>query len=350
MQKIHSQHIQKLAGLSALIIKISGSNKVEDHIEVTCESLHSIHKGKPRNEQFLSTAHLHIFFEYLCPLPKFRKPQQKYRRDYEAFKEVLRKVAGDDDPVTMTSFLKSQFPSLAHRELSWSSIFAQLDNLSGIISSASYSSKMKKLLDKFTNDGAVEFFHEMYPGTVDTEIVNHPVLVDLKTLCNHVSGLRRQKKSTRHLLNFRRSVISCLVSSFKAKQLRKAGWEVDKKLYKSCKRKRVDMELFFDIDPITKAGRKSIAKELKDEIESLWFNNSRVAAKSLVTNPDNRAERKPGRRLSRPARHIIISSDIYKEGRASYGTIWNYRLWWVLPPTSDDGLCHWCMSLRNHIA
>ena len=51
-----------------------------------------------------------------------------------------------------------------------------------------------------------------------------------------------------------------------------------------------------------------------------------------------------------PARHIIIESAIYKEKRASYGTIWAYRLWYVLPPTSDDGICHQCLALRNHIA
>ena len=36
-----------------------------------------------------------------------------------------------------------------------------------------------------------------------------------------------------------------------------------------------------------------------------------------------------------PARDIIIKSDIYKEKRASYGTILANRLWYVLPPTSD---------------
>ena len=51
-----------------------------------------------------------------------------------------------------------------------------------------------------------------------------------------------------------------------------------------------------------------------------------------------------------PARHIIIKSDIYREKRASYGTILANRLWYVLPPTSDDGICHWCLALRNHIA
>ena len=57
-----------------------------------------------------------------------------------------------------------------------------------------------------------------------------------------------------------------------------------------------------------------------------------------------------GRRLSKPARHIIIDSDLYKQERASYGTIWRYMPWLVLKPTSDDGLCHWCVLLRNYIA
>ena len=347
---MHSQHIKKIAGLNALIVKISGCNDVEDHIELVCESLQSIHKGKPKDEQFLSIAHLQLFIEYLNALPKFTKPLLKYKKHYEAFKEVVKKIAGGDEIATMISFLNSQFPFLSAKDLSWSSIFDQLENLACNMSSRSYFLRMKKLLDKFTNDESVEFFHEMYPETLETKIFNHPILLDLKKLCNHIAELRSQRKSTEHLLNFRRSVISCLVSSCQKKQLRKAGWEVEKKLYKSCKRKRNDEEKFLDIDPVTKAGRKSIDKELKDEIERLWLSNSRAAAKTMVTNPENRSERRPGRRLSKPAIHIIVSSDIYKEKRASYGTIWNYRLWWVLPPVSNDGLCHWCLTLRNHIA
>ena len=110
------------------------------------------------------------------------------------------------------------------------------------------------------------------------------------------------------------------------------------------------MEQFLNIDPSSKRGRKPIEEKLKDEIEQLQFNNSRPAAKCLVTNPDDRSERRPWRRLLQPARHIIIASEIYKQERASYGTIQGYRLWWVLPPTTDDGLCHQCLTLRNHIA
>ena len=97
---------------------------------------------------------------------------------------------------------------------------------------------------------------------------------------------------------------------------------------------------FLEVDPMTKAGRKPIDQELKDEVGQLWLDNSRCAAKCRIISPANRAERKPGRRLIMPARHIIIRSDIFKEERASYGTICAYRLWFVLPPASDDGLCH----------
>lgn len=310
-----------MAGLNALVSKISGSDDVEDHIAVACESLKRIHKDKPKERQFLSGAHLQLIFEHLLPLPEFQKPLPRYKKHYESVKELVKKIAGDDNPETMISFLTSQFPTLSNREISWSSIFAQVEHLASNVSSRTYSFEMKKLLDKFTNDEAAAFFYKMYPEVVGKEILNHPVLLDLKKLCNHIAGLRRRKESNEHLLNFRRSIISCLVSSFNTKQLRKAGWEVAKKIYKSCKRKRDEMEEFLDIDPTTKAGRKPIAKELKDEIEKLWMDNSRAAAKTLVTNPYNRAQRRPGRRLLRPARHIIIASDIYRERRASYGTI-----------------------------
>ena len=82
-----------------------------------------------------------------------------------------------------------------------------------------------------------------------------------------------------------------------------------------------DEEQFINLDPIAKTGRKGIEKQLKVKIENLWLNNSRAAAKSLVTNPINRAERRPGRRLSKPARHITLESKIYKKGLASYGII-----------------------------
>ena len=83
---------------------------------------------------------------------------------------------------------------------------------------------MKKLLNKFTNDHAVDFFNKMYQSElIDEHFLSHKVMIDLKTLCNHVADLRRLKKSNAHILNFRRNVISCLVSSFDIHQLRSTG-------------------------------------------------------------------------------------------------------------------------------
>ena len=167
------------------------------------------------------------------------------------------------------------------------------------------------------------------PEIIDKHFLNLQVMIDLKILCNHVVSLRSQKKSNLHILNFRRSVISCLVSSFNFNQLRKSGQKFDKKLFKSCKRKRDDGEEFLNLDPSSNAGRKAIGEDLKEEIERLWHNNSRVAAQCLVTNPENRTQRRPGRRLTKPPRQIIIASEIYIyiyiQGRASYWTIWGYR-------------------------
>ena len=64
-------------------------------------------------------------------------------------------------------------------------------------------------------------------------------------------------------------MLTCLVTSYSKKQLREAGWKVNKKLYYSCKRKRDDDEQFLDVDPETKAGRKPIDQKLKEEIEQL---------------------------------------------------------------------------------
>ena len=90
--------------------------------------------------------------------------------------------------------------------------------------------------------------------------------------------------------------------------LRKAGWKVTKPLWERCKRKREDDEAFLAVDPCTKAGRKGIDQRLKKEIERMWFDNSREGAQCFVTNPKNRGERKVGRRLAKPARHIILQS------------------------------------------
>lgn len=338
-QKSFHQHGQKLGSLCELIRKISQSEMVEDHIKLMCESLAKIQMTNPNAEQFLSGSHIPVLFEYLKPLPKFVKLVPRYQSHYDAAEEVVKKVAGSDEPKILKKFLKAQFKFLFPRA-SWKQIFEQIGELKSQVSSRSYTFEMKKLLNKFTHGHAVDFIENKYPKLKDTDILSSKVMQDLKLLCNHIEALWRQKKSNDHLLNFRRSIISCLVTSFSTTQLAEDGWKVNKNLYKRCKRKREDDVKFLDIDPETKAGRKPIDKKLQDEIGQLWLDNSRCAAKCMVTNPSNRAERKPGRRLIMPARHIIIRSDIFQEERASYGTIWAYRLWYVLPPATDDGLCH----------
>ena len=277
--------------------------------------------NKPKAEQFLSGSHIPVILKHLNPLPKFEKPVSRNQKQYDAVKEVVKKVAGSDEPKILGKFLRSQFQSLHPRKPTWKFIFEQVEKLTSQVSCRSYTFEIKRFLNKFTDGRAVDFIQNQYPGSKDTDMLRHKVMQDLKLLCNHIRDLRHRKKSNEHLLNFRRSVLSCLVTSFSPKQLRKDGWEVSNKLYERCKRKRENDVEFFEVDPMTKAGRKPIDQGLKDEIGQLWLDNSRCAAKCMVTNPANRAERKPGRRLVMPARHIIIGSDIFKEERASYGTI-----------------------------
>ena len=260
------------------------------------------------------------------------------------------KICGANDPKTLSKFLRSIFPGAFCRK-SWKTIFEDLDKIKSEPSSRTYKSGMIKLIEKFVaGNNKNDFLAKIFPEIFKKIQGFQSVAQDLMKLCNHIMDLKSQNKSNIHLLNFRRSVISCFVLTFSISDLRKAGWRVHQRLWESCKQKRENDGLFLDIDPSTNAGRKVIDESVKKEIELLWLNNSRQAAKCSVTNPANRSERKTGRRLSKPARHIILESNLFKDQIVSYGTIWKYRLWWVLPPTCNDGLCHWCLELRNLIA
>ena len=76
-----------MASLSALISKISNSEEVEDHIQIMSESLEKKHLGKQKPNQFLSTAHLKQFSNYLTPISQFSTPLPKHNEHYEAVKE-----------------------------------------------------------------------------------------------------------------------------------------------------------------------------------------------------------------------------------------------------------------------
>ena len=213
-----------------LIRKISKSETVDDHIEIVAESLNSIHKGKPKAEQFLSAAHLSLFYKYLTPVPKFEKLLPMYQEQYDAVKGFVKHLAGCNYPKTLSCFLRSQFPCLASREISWNTIFAYVDTLANSTESLTYKYEMKKLIDKFTNGQAIEFFMKMYPEVAEIDILDHQILQDLKVLCNHIANLGKKKSSNYHLQNFRRSVLACFVSTHQKTQLQRAGWNIEQKL------------------------------------------------------------------------------------------------------------------------
>ena len=330
-----------------MIKKIAQSDAIEDHIELTSMCLVSIHKQKPKAASFLTARHLPLYFQHLRALPAFTEPIQLYKDHYAAVKQLVVKIAGAEDGKTLSTFLKSIFPRALRN--SWKTIFDDVDILKSRPSFKRYGHQLLKLIRKFTG-GNMEEFVKNFPKLFTKSELSRPSAQDLMKLCNNIVDLRNRNESNEHILNFRRSVVSCFVSSFEIKDMRKAGWRLNKPLWERCKRKRQDDEAFLVVDPCTKAGRKGINQSLKREIERLWFDNSREGAQCFVTNPKNRGERKVGRRLVKPARHIILQSDLYRDKRVSYGTIWAYRLWWVLPPTTNDGLCHWCLKLRDHIA
>ena len=324
------------------------SEVVEDHIELTSFCLDSFHKQEPKGHSYLAPRHLPLYFQYLQELPAFTKPMKVHNDHYSAVKQLVVKIAGAGDLKTLSAFLKSLFPRALR--ISWKSIFNEVDILKCQPSTKQYGNGLLKLFRKFTGGNIEEFFETHFPEVLPKSERLSQATQDLKKLCNNIVDLRNKSESNEHILNFRRSVISCFVSSFEVKDMQKAGWRINKVLWERCKRKREEDEAFLDVDPCTKRGRKPIGQSLKKEIERLWYDNSREGALVFVTNPKNRGERKVGRRLTKPARHVIIQSSLYKDKRVSYGTIWGYRLWWVVPPTMNDGLCHWCMKLRDNIA
>ena len=92
---------------------------MKDHIRVICESLIGTHKSKSNGQKFLSSGnHIQMFLKHLGALPKFTHPLQKHKSYYVAVKELVKKVAGDDDPETVSGFLKSQFQSVSTKGIS----------------------------------------------------------------------------------------------------------------------------------------------------------------------------------------------------------------------------------------
>ena len=151
-----------------MIMKISQSDRVEDHIQIMCESLEIMHFSKPKADKFLSASHLRLFLAHLNPIPKFVKPSQKYDEQYKVVEELVEKFVGDDEPEVVSRFLRSLFS--CHRErVTSNSIFAKVKYLADKISSRLFNFGMKKLVDKFTKGESVEFFQKMYSELRDDE-------------------------------------------------------------------------------------------------------------------------------------------------------------------------------------
>ena len=128
---------------------------------------------------------------------------------------------------------------------------------------------MKKLIERFAGDNEDQFLRDNYPEIFKVDNLSLPVMEDMKKLCNRILDLKIENRSNLHILNFRRGILSCFVSTFEIKQLRKAGWRISTTLWERCKRKRESDETFLDVDPVTKSGRKAVDTSLKQEIEKL---------------------------------------------------------------------------------
>ena len=96
-------------------------------------------------------------------------------------------------------------------------------------------------------------------------------------------------------------------------------------------RKRQREKSFDDLTPV-KRGRFEISEELKQKIKQVWISNSRPAAKLMVCNPQNRNDRRPGRRLCKPALQImlqcpLVNTKYRQSGEISTTTFRKYRPW-----------------------
>ena len=228
LQRKHGQHMQRTSCLEALIKKIAQSDAVEDHIELTSMCLVSIHKQKPMPASFLTARHLPLYFQHLRDLPAFTEPIQKYKDHYTAAKQLVIKIAGSEDAKILSIFLKSIFPRAL--KYSWKTIFEDVDKLKSRPSLKRYGYSLQKLFHKFTGGSMEEFFLTNFPKVCKKSELLRPLAQDLMKLCNHIVDVRNKRESNEHILNFRRSIVSCFVSSFEMTDLRKAGWKVTKPL------------------------------------------------------------------------------------------------------------------------
>ena len=139
--------------------------------------------------------------------------------------------------------MKSIFPRALRN--SWKTIFDDVDILKSGPCFKRYGHQLLKLIRKFTGENMEEYFVKNFPKVFTKSELSRPSAQDLMKLCNNIVDLRNRNESNEHILNFRRSVVSCFVSSFEIKDMRKAGWKLNKPPWERYNRKRQDDEAFF---------------------------------------------------------------------------------------------------------
>ena len=108
----------------------------------------------------------------------------------------------------------------------------------------------------------------------------------------------------------------------------KAGWKFKTNRFTTAwKRQREGC--FTDLRP-KKRGRISISEDLKKQIEEYWIENSRAGANLMVTNPNNRKEKRIGLRLTIPALQVMLQCPLVRtklkpDGVISTTTFSKYR-------------------------
>ena len=115
-----------------------------------------MHRGKSQDKQFISASHLPLLYRYLTSLPAFTTPQPKHQSQYDAVKGLVKKIAGSDESEILSSFLRCHFACLKQRQISWSFVFDNADELKST-NNKFYNRLMKKLLEKFTDGKPIEY-------------------------------------------------------------------------------------------------------------------------------------------------------------------------------------------------
>ena len=300
-------------------------------------------------------------------MDKFKNTEDQNKTErykYPIIKKLVNKLCGYSNKAggrgslrTQTDFLRSRFPKSF--EFTWTELLNPKNwnklNEGAKKTRLRLTDKMKALVDKFTGGESQSFFkanwQELKFGT--------PIFTRLKTLANALEDSVKNKTCTREIAHLYTNLLACIVTEdtsdknyTKFTEFKQEGWKFGKTRF-SAARKRQREENFTDLEP-AKRGRVCISEDLQKKIVDEWIDNCRPAAKSMVTNPNNRAEKRPMLRLIMPKLHIMLKcpfvrTKVNPEGEVSTRTFENYKPWWIKNPCLSDGLCHYCDERRQKI-